>query len=253
MKLVILGSSAGLASKTRAGSCYLVDCGDEGVLFDIGDGATRNFLAQGYTADWVNRVVITHTHADHVSGIGYFLQQRYLTGTDRPLTIHCPGESAGPIKAIFNFGYMFKDKLPFKLEYKPHIERYPSLIGPLRITPYPTQHLASMREFAEEKGLPNRGECYAMRIEAGGKVILYSADIVSINDLDSVQTPIDWLLVESTHVDLDQLWPWVEERPITRVIITHIADSFDMSKVSLGKSRTSAEIIIAEDLMSLDI
>lgn len=253
MKLVLLGTSAGLASKTRAGSCYLVDCGDEGVLFDIGDGATRHFLALGYTASWISRIVITHTHADHVSGIGYFLQQRYLTGTNSPLTIHCPGESAGPIKAIFNFGYMFKDKLPFKIEYKPHVERYPTLIGPLRVTPYPTMHLASMREFAEEKGLPNRGECYAMRIEAGGKVILYSADIVSISDLDSAQLPIDWLLIESTHVDLDQLWPWVEERKIKRVIITHIADSFDISKVAIGRSRTSAEIVIAEDLMSLDI
>lgn len=253
MKLIILGSSAGLASKTRAGSCYLVDCGDEGVLFDIGDGATRNFLAHGYAADWIRRIVITHTHADHVGGIGYFLQQRYLTGTDQSLTVHCPGEAAGPIKAIFNFGYMFKDKMPFKIDYKPHVERYPSLIGPLRVTPYTTQHLASMREFAEEKGLPNRGECYAMRIEVGGTVILYSADIVSINDLDSAQLPIDWLLVESTHVDLDQLWPWVEERKIKRVIITHIADSFDNSKVALGKSRTSAEIIIAEDGLSLDI
>ena len=253
MKLVILGSSAGLASRTRAGSCYLFDCGDEGVLFDIGDGATRNFLASGFTPDWVRHIVITHTHADHVGGIGYFLQQRYLTGTTAPLTIHCPGEAAGPIKAIFNFGYMFKDKLPFKIEYKPHVERYPSLVGPMRVTPYPTMHLAAMRDLAEAKGLPNRGECYAMRIEVGGKVILYSADIVSISDLDAVQVPIDWLLVESTHVSLNELWPWAEEREIKRVIITHIADSFDISKVALGKSQTSAEIMIAEDLMTLDI
>jgi ribonuclease BN (tRNA processing enzyme) len=188
-----------------------------------------------------------------VGGIGYFLQQRYLTGTDRPLTIHCPGEAAGPIKAIFNFGYMFKDKLPFKIEYKPHVERYPSLVGPMRVTPYPTMHLAAMREFAEAKGLPNRGECYAMRIEVGGKVILYSADIVSISDLDAVLLPIDWLLVESTHVSLNELWPWAEERKIKRVIITHIADSFDTSQIALGTSHTSAEIMIAEDLMTLDI
>ena len=253
MKLIILGSSAGLASKTRAGSCYLVDCGDEGVLFDIGDGATRNFLAQGYTPDWVNHIVITHTHADHVGGIGYFLQQRYLSGTKNSLTIHCPGEAAGPIKAVFNFGYMFKDKLPFKIDYRPHVERYPSLIGPLRVTPYPTTHLIAMRSFAEEKGLPNRGECYAMRIEAGPTVIVYSADIGSIDDLDYVQLPIDWLLVESTHAALDRLWPWVEERKIKRVMITHIADSFDTSKVAEGKSHTSAEIMIAQDGLTLDI
>lgn len=253
MRLIILGSSAGLASKSRAGSCYLLDCGGHGVLFDIGDGATRNFLAHGYRADSISNMVITHTHADHVGGLGYFLQQRYLTGTELPLTIHCPGEAVGPIKAILNFGYMFKDKLPFKIEYKPHVERYPTLIGGLRVTPYPTAHLTAMRSLAEEKGLPNRGECFAMRIEAGERTIVYSADIGSINDLDIVPAPIDWLLVESTHVPLDRLWPWVENRKIKRVIITHIADSFDRASAALGKSHTSAEIIVAEDGLSLDI
>lgn len=253
MKLIILGSSAGLASKTRAGSCYLIDCGDEGMLFDIGDGATRNFLAAGYSADWVSHIVITHTHADHVGGLGYFLQQRYLTGTKSPLTIHCPGEAVGPIKAVFNMGYMFKDKLPFAIDYKPHVGRYPSLIGCLRVTPYPTAHLNAMREFAEDKGLPNRGECFAMRIEAGERVILYSADIAGINDLDAVPTAIDWLLVESTHVALDRLWPWAEERAIQRIIITHIADTFDTSKAANGKLQTKAEIIVAEDGLKFDI
>lgn len=222
-------------------------------MFDVGDGATRNFLAHGYKADWISNIVITHTHADHVGGLGYFLQQRYLTGTELPLTIHCPGEAVGPIKAIFNFGYMFKDKLPFKIEYKPHVERYPTLIGGLRVTPYPTTHLIAMRSLAEEKGLPNRGECFAMRIEAGERTIVYSADIGSINDLDIVPAPVDWLLVESTHVPLDRLWPWVEVRKIKRVIITHIADSFDIADAALGKSQTSAEFIVAEDGLSLDI
>lgn len=253
MKLVVMGSSAGLASRTRAGSCYLFDCGSHGVLFDIGDGATRNFLAQGYSADWVSHIVITHTHADHVGGLGYFLQQRYLTGTKSTLTIHCPGEAVGPIKAIFNFGYMFKDKLSFVIEFKPHVERHPTVIGDLRVTPFPTTHLIAMRTFAEEKGLPNRGECYAMRIEAGETVVVYSADIGSIEDLNVIPTPIDWLVVESSHVDLSRLWPWVEERGIGRVIITHIADAFDTTKVAAGKSQTSAEIMTAEDGLSLHI
>jgi ribonuclease BN (tRNA processing enzyme) len=253
LHLTILGSSAGLASKTRAGSCYLLNLGNEGILFDIGDGATRNFLAQGFTPEWVSHVVITHTHADHAGGLGYFLQQRYLSGTDNPLTIHCPGEAVGPIRAIFNFGYMFKDKLPFTIDYKPHVERHPFLAGVVRVTPFPTSHLAAMRSFAEGKGLPNRGECFAMRIDAGEKVIVYSADLGGLDDLDIIPTPIDWLLVESTHVPLERLWPWAEERKIKRIILTHIADTLDTSRVPEGKSHTSAEIVIAEDGLTLDI
>ncbi len=253
MKLVILGSSAGLASKHRASSCYLLDLGDHGILLDIGDGATRNFLAAGYQPDWISHIVITHTHADHVCGLGYIVQQRYLSGTRAPLTIHCPGESVGPIKAILNFGYMFKDKLSFAIEFKPHVESWPFLAGGVRITPFGTSHLVAMRSFAEEKGFPNRGECFALRVEVGGKVIVYSADIGSLNDLNSIPTPIDWLLVETSHVALDTLWPWAEERAIKRIILTHIADTFDPASADAGKNQTSAEILIAADGLSLDL
>ncbi len=253
MRLIILGSSSGLASKSREASCYLLDCGDHGILFDIGDGATRNFLAAGFTPEWISHIVITHTHADHVGGLWYFLQQRYLSGTKLPLAIHCPGEAVGPIKAVFNLGYMFKDKLPFSIEYRPHVERHPTLLGALRVAPFLTSHLSEARAHAEEKGLPNRGECYAQRIEAGKTTILYSADLGRLDDLNTVPTPIDWLLIESTHTPPDRLWPWAQERRIRRIIITHIADSFDLSKAALGKQFTSAEILIAHDGMSLDL
>ena len=253
MRLLILGSSSGLASKAREASCYLLDCGDHGIFFDIGDGATRNFLAAGFAPEWVSHIVITHTHADHLGGLWYFLQQRYLSGTRLPLVIQCPGEAVGPIKAVFNLGYMFKDKLPFRIEYIPHVERHPTLVGALRVTPYPTSHLSEAGRYAEEKGLPNRGECYAQRIEAGKTTILYSADLGRLDDLDIVPTPIDWLLIESTHTPLERLWPWAEERKIKRIILTHIADAFDLSNVALGKESTSAEILIAADGMSLDI
>lgn len=253
MRLHILGSSSGLASKTREASCYLLDCGDHGVFFDLGDGATRNFLAAGYAPEWITHIVITHTHADHLGGLWYFLQQRYLSGTDKPLSMHCPGEAVGPIKSVFNLGYMFKDKLPFVIEYKPHVERHPVLIGALRVTPFPTSHLTEARSYSEQKGLPNRGECFAQRIEAGKTTILYSADLGRLDDLDIVPTPIDWLLIESTHTPLDHLWPWAAERRIKRIIITHLADDFDLSKVTRGKDATSAEILIAADGMFLDI
>ena len=55
-----------------------------------------------------------------------------------------------------------------------------------------------------------------MRMEVEGTVILYSADLGTLNDLDMAPTPIDWLLVESSHVALEELWPWVNERGIKR-------------------------------------
>lgn len=252
-RLIILGSSSGKASAHRAGSSYLLDLGSHGVLIDCGDGATRNFLQAGYAPEWVDHILISHTHADHAAGLPYFMQQRYLPGTKNPLTIHCPGEAAGPLNAIFNFGYLFKDRLPFPIEYKPLIERWPLDLDGAQVTAYPTTHLAGLRAHAERLGLPNRGECFAMRVQVGDRVILYSADLGSLNDLDAIPTPIDWLLVETTHVPLERLWPWAESRRIRRIVLTHLADDFDFDVVAHARPTTAAEILIAEDGTALDV
>lgn len=253
MKLVILGSSSGLASAHRASSSYLFDLGDEGVLIDCGDGATRNFLAAGYRPEWVRELLISHTHADHVCGLSYFVQQRYLSGTSEPLRIHCPDDAIDAFKAILNLGYLFPERLPFTIDYEPLVKGQTITRGGITISPYPTSHLASMTDFAATHGYPNRGECFAMHVKAGKTAILYSADLGSLDDLNAIKGTIDWLLIESTHVALDQLWPWAEDRGVRRIILTHIADDFDPQSITGAGKFTSAEVMLAEDRMVLVI
>ena len=252
-ELIILGTSAGWASAYRASSSYLFDLGDEGILIDCGDGATRNFLHAGYRPEWVRHIVISHTHADHFCGLPYFVQQRFLSGTDAPLTIRCPGDAAKPIRAIFDLGYLFAERLPFTIDFQPLSVGEELQIGEAAITPYPTTHLAAMRSVAEQYGYANRGECFALRIVVGNTTVLYSADLGSLHDLDDIPTPIDWLLVDSAHIHIDQLWSWAEERRIRKIIFTHLKDDFDVSVIANVPKQMTAEPIIAEDGMRLSL
>jgi ribonuclease BN (tRNA processing enzyme) len=252
-RLIILGSSAGLASAHRAASSYLLDCGDYGIMIDCGDGATRNFLSLGFRPEWVEHLFISHTHADHIFGVPYFIQQRHLSRTDVPITIHCAPEVIEFLTDVLQSGYLFLKRLSFDLVFEPVKPRTPWQNDLVRITPYPTTHVDTMRAYAKEHGWPDRGGCTAFHVSSGHRTLLYSADLGSLNDLRSVPGSINWLLIETSHVELDQLWTWVEERGIQQVILTHIADDFDLGCIENAAKYTSAKVLAATDGLTLDL
>lgn len=251
-RLILLGTGSGKASAHRASSSYLLDLGDHGVLLDIGDGATRSFLAAGYTSDWVTDIVITHPHADHVCGFGYFVQQRHLTRTDRPLVIHSAPQLHTMLVEIIEFGMLYSDRLSFEYSFRSLVEGTPTKVGGTQVTPFPTTHQAAMREHALATGRRDPGDTMALLVRVGDTTLLYSADLGSLHDLDFAPGLYDWLLIETTHVPLADLWPWLGERSIKRVILTHIGDDFDSSQIEIAAKNTPAEIIVAEDGMAFD-
>jgi ribonuclease BN (tRNA processing enzyme) len=252
-RLTILGSSSGKASKTRAGSSYLIDLGERGVLFDCGDGATRHFLSMGYKPEWVTDIFISHTHADHVGGLPYFVLQHYLSRSDTPLTIHASEEAIAYLKLCFEYCYLYSERFDYEVLYAPLRKSEPWQGDGIRVTPYRTTHLDILRAYAAEHSLRHGGDCYALRIEVGGRTLVYSADLGSLDDLKTIPGAVDMLLVETTHVDLDGLWSWAEERGIGKIILTHIGDDFNPEVTVIASKYTSAEIHLAADCQIYDI
>ncbi len=251
--LLILGSSSGLASAHRASSSYLLDLDTQGIMIDCGDGATRNFLAAGYRAEWVSEIVVSHTHADHICGLPYFVQQRHLAKSSKPLTIYCAPEGIDALKNLLVLGHLYPEWLPFDIRWVPITPRTPWDTCGIQLTAFPTSHLSRQRIFAPEHGYPDPGDCYAFHVDINGRSLVYSSDLGSLNDLNSVPQPIDWLLIETTHVPLDELWPWAETHRVKRIILTHLSDEFDEAQIALAGKFPSISAVVAHDLMLIEL
>jgi ribonuclease Z len=69
MQLVFLGTSAMVPTKERNVSALFLSYEGEGILFDCGEGTQRQMNITGIKRTRVNKVLISHWHGDHVSGL----------------------------------------------------------------------------------------------------------------------------------------------------------------------------------------
>ncbi len=65
MKITLPGTGSPVPVSNRASTGYLVEIGDEILVFDHGAGAHRNFLRTGYNATDLDTIIFTHLHTDH--------------------------------------------------------------------------------------------------------------------------------------------------------------------------------------------
>ncbi len=90
----ILGSGAGLPSKTRHTQSYVLDAVDEinqYILIDAGEALQHRILHTSIKPSKVRNIFITHLHGDHIYGLPGFLSSRaHQGGEDIPLAIYGP-------------------------------------------------------------------------------------------------------------------------------------------------------------------
>ena len=94
MKLIVLGSGAGLPSKDRNTQSIILDCVDEYneyILFDVGEATQHRILNTHIKPSKIKNIFITHLHGDHIFGLPGFLSSRaFQGGQNIPLTIYGP-------------------------------------------------------------------------------------------------------------------------------------------------------------------
>lgn len=93
MKLMFLGTGAGVPSKGRNVSSLilkLLDERNEMWMFDCGEATQHQILETTIKPRKITKIFITHLHGDHIFGLPGFLSSRGYQGGDQPLTVYGP-------------------------------------------------------------------------------------------------------------------------------------------------------------------
>lgn len=86
-ELIFLGTAATTPSSDRGLSALLVGAGGERFLVDCGEGTQRQLLRAGSGFRRLSHILLTHTHFDHVLGLGGLLATLGLFGLRDTVTI----------------------------------------------------------------------------------------------------------------------------------------------------------------------
>jgi len=175
MKLTVIGCWGGYPKVGEASSGYLLEHKGFNLLIDFGSGVLSQ-LQKIIQPEQINAVILSHYHPDHIADIGVLQHARLILGFLGKETECLP-----------IYGHTEDEQEFSKLTYK-NITKgnayQPNEV--LTIGPYTIKFLST------DHPVP----CYAMRIEADGKSLVYTADTAYKEEFIQFSAEADLLLCE---------------------------------------------------------
>lgn len=222
MKFHFLGTCAGTAPRPdRHHASFTITINDRVYWFDAGEGCSFTAHNLGVDLLCVNKIVISHTHMDHIGGLANLLWNiRKLTFVQKKKTrfdtidLYLPVlESYEGISMLLKNteGNFVKD---FEICAHKTTEGVLFDDGFMKVTAVHNSHL-----LRQETDMPLS---FSFLIEAEGKRIVYTGDIGEYTDLDElVKEPVDLLITETGHFSIDEVFEYTNTKDIGKIVYFH--------------------------------
>jgi ribonuclease Z len=130
IEIVFLGTGCGIPTLQRHHPAILLRYEGDYMLFDCGEACQLGLLKAGISPMRIQRIFITHWHADHFAGLLPLIETLHLSERKEPLEIYAP-EASRFISAMlelsywsFGFEIVAKDVDPYEKRKILETERY---------------------------------------------------------------------------------------------------------------------------------
>jgi ribonuclease BN (tRNA processing enzyme) len=189
VRLTVVGCSGSAPGPASAASCYLVEHDGFALLLDLGSGAFGSLLALADPAR-IDAVYLSHLHADHCLDVAPFIVWHRYSGRSpgKPVPLYAPMGAERRLALAYDADGSAIDDVFDVLAVGAGSFR----LGPFEVTTARTAHPV---------------ECYAVRLDAGGRTLVYTGDTGPCPAVVALATGADVLLSEASHPDRPGLPP----------------------------------------------
>jgi len=112
--VTILGSSSATPIFNRYPSAQLLNINERYFLIDCGEGTQLQLLRNGFKAQRIEHIFISHLHGDHYLGLVGLLSSMHLNGRKKPVFIYGPPE----LKEILEIQFKYSQTdIRYPIEY----------------------------------------------------------------------------------------------------------------------------------------
>jgi ribonuclease BN (tRNA processing enzyme) len=219
MLLTLHGTGAGSPNPDRLASAATLRFSDDSILLlDAGEGCSRAMRRDGVELERIERVTVSHMHADHWCGLPGLIVAWSIARRTAPVDIHLPAGMIPFFRSVLLHSFSFREKQNFDIHF--HTLAPIDLPDGWSLSLFPTTHLDSVAGYAKAAGLEALAHGYLLR--NGTRRIVLSADLGAQEDLDGVIDGAELLVCESTHLEPSELLAFARERGVARVVFTHL-------------------------------
>lgn len=282
MKLTILGSGSPEACQRRASSGYLIECGEDKILFDCGGGVFDRLIQSGRKPSDINYLFFSHLHSDHMMDYARLVHAAWDEGAS-PLNVYGPAPISSMTEKLFGRDGVFATDLRARTENKGSQEVWLSRGGTLP-RPWPTPEVReispgftvtinnwSLSSCSVPHAQPQL-TCMAFRIETSDYSIVYSGDAALCDDLSALSKDTDLLIHWCYRLPGETANPYIaskspapldigamaEKAGVKRLLLTHFRPHMDESEnhrivLEDVSKEFNGEAQIAEDLLQIDL
>lgn len=282
MKVTLLGTGSPVPMINRASSGYLVEIGDEMLVFDHGAGAHENFLRAGKRAVDLNTVFFSHLHTDHCLDYPRLVHSRWDQGADQipDLKVYAPAYMQRMTDLLFGENGVYHNDLDGRMNSEGSQAVFKNRGGVLpRKRPAPDVTALYDGQVIESDNWkitvrkvyhqPHQIEPYGFRIETDDGVLVYSGDTGPCQGILDLAQDADLLIhmcyfvsgtfvkrpTSSGHMESARI---AAESNVKTLVTTHFTPQMDAQGVRERCIAEMAEvykgrIIWGEDLMEIPL
>lgn len=183
MDLVVVGCSGSFPGPDSPASCYLLEHEGSKILLDMGNGSLGSLARYTDIYD-IDAVIVSHLHVDHFIDLcSYYVALRYRPeGPAKPVPVWGPSDTGRRLVAAY--GLRGDENITEEFDVNDIDPQFQ--VGPFTIRTSRVIHPV---------------EAYAIRVEAGGRVLAFSGDTGPTDRLVDLSRGAHLALYEASFLD----------------------------------------------------
>lgn len=246
-RLTFLGTASAVPNSDHHNTSLCVQYDQQTILIDCADSQIVRLEQAGISPLSLSDVVITHFHPDHVSGLPLLLMNLWLMGRKEPIHIHGLKQDMDRIEkmmALYNW-HEWSGFYPVEFHRfsgKDQMELINN--DQLHVCAFPVCHM-----------IPAIG----LKMEISGRSFCYSSDTAPCEKVIEMAIGVDILIHEATgksdgHSSPEQAGHIAQKAGVKSLYLVHYPANTNLDNLlSLASGTFDGKIIIAEDLMTIDL